>query len=290
MKHFGICVNTQKDNVFPVITGFLYRLMEQDIPFCINEEARAFLNDPLIRRFCVSGKELVERSDILLSFGGDGTLLSTARLAGDSGKPILGVNIGKLGFLTEVEIKELDEAIRLILEGLYFVEERMMMQAESDIFPTPLYAFNDFVIVRKDAIRMIRIRVEVDEDFLQTYTADGLIIASPTGSTAYSLSSNGPIISPSLDALIINPICPHVLTMRPLVISSRQTVRVELQPPSHALFSSDGVIEADLRYRQVVIIREADRRIRLIRLGKRSFFEILRTKLNWGEDIRNIPT
>jgi NAD+ kinase len=186
-----------------------------------------------------------------------------------------------------VEIKELDQAMEQIIEGRYAIEERTVMEAHSDKLAAPLFAFNDFVVVRKDAIRMIRVRVHVDHEFLQSYTADGLIISSPTGSTAYSLSSNGPILTPSLEAFVINPICPHMLTMRPLVISSHQVVQIQLEAPCHALFSADGVIESDIDHHDVVIIKEAKHRVHLVKLRHRSFFDILRSKLSWGEDVRN---
>lgn len=284
---FGIHVNIQKEQVFPVLIPFMYRLLQKGIAFSVNREAQAYVNDPALQRHFVPREELLPGSDMLLSFGGDGTLLSTARLAGDSEKPILGVNIGKLGFLTEVETRELDQALDQIIAGKYDVERRMVMEARSEKLSGPAYAFNDFVIARKDAIRMIRVRVDVDEEFLQSYTADGLIISSPTGSTAYSLSSSGPILTPSLEALVINPICPHVLTMRPLVISSKQTIRIQPEAPCHAQFFADGVMETDMDHRDAVIIREAHRRIHLVKLGQRSFFDILRTKLSWGEDARN---
>ncbi len=287
MMRFGIHVNVQKETVFPVLIPFMYRLKEKRIPFCVNQEARAFINDPSLQGQFVPRDRLVGESDILLSFGGDGTLLSTARLAGESEKPILGVNIGKLGFLTEVEIRELDQAVEQIIGGNFKTEKRTVMEARSDKLPEPVFAFNDFIFVRKEAIRMIRVRVHVDSEFLQSYTADGLIISSPTGSTAYSLSSSGPILTPSLEAFVINPICPHVLTMRPIVISSRQTVQVQLEAPCHALFSADGVIESDISHHDLITVREARHRIHLVKLGHRSFFDVLRSKLNWGEDVRN---
>ncbi len=285
---FGIHVNIQKERVFPVLIPFMYRLLQKRIAFSVNREAQAYVNDPALQRYFVPREELLPASDMLLSFGGDGTLLSTARLAGDTEKPILGVNIGKLGFLTEVETRELDQALDQIIAGKFDVERRMVIEARSEKFNSPVFAYNDFVLVRREAIRMIRVRVDVDNEFLQSYTADGLIISSPTGSTAYSLSSNGPILTPSLEALVINPICPHVLTMRPLVISSKQTIRIQPEAPCHAQFFADGIMEADMNYRDSIAICEARHRIHLVKLGRRSFFDVLRSKLSWGEDARNI--
>lgn len=285
---FGIVINIDKGHVFGLLHPFLNELQSKKVDFVLNTEAQAAFAEyswPRMNEY-LDLDELVRDVDCVLSFGGDGTLLSTARAVGTLQKPILGVNIGKLGFLTEVEVAELYRAIEKIQRGDYQIEQRMVLEASWGEPVRKDFALNDFVIVRRDAARVIRIRAEVNGEFLNTYTADGLIVASPTGSTAYSLSSNGPILSPTLQAFIINPLCPHTLTVRPLVINSDQVITLHVEKGYTALFSADGQEEAEIDEGTVVTIREASHKVHLIRLGERTFFEVLRAKLRWGEDAR----
>jgi len=284
---FGIIVNAQKENVVPILPKFLTWLIEEKYDFVVDQEARAICKDKKLLEAVRFEKEeeIAKRSDYLISFGGDGTLLMTARLAGNSGKPILGVNVGKLGFLTEVETKELEQAFERVSAKEYQLEQRMVLEAQWD--SSVAYALNDFVLVRGETIRFIKIRTEVDGEFLNNYIADGLIVATPTGSTAYSLSANGPILTPTLEAIIINPICPHTLTARPLVINSDRTIRLTLESHDTVKLTADGREDAQIQSGTVVTIKQAAHKINLIRFGERNFFEVLRNKLHWGEDVRN---
>ncbi|KAB2878539.1 hypothetical protein F9K33_12660 [bacterium] len=284
---FGIIVNVQKENVIPILPKFLAWLIEKNYDFVVDQDAEKICKDKKLANKIpfAEEEELAKQSDYLISFGGDGTLLMTARLAGDSGKPILGVNVGKLGFLTEVETKELEQAFERVKAKDYHLEQRMVLEARWD--SEAAYALNDFVLVRGETVRFIKIRTEVDEAFLNTYIADGLIVATPTGSTAYSLSANGPILAPTLEAIIINPICPHTLTARPLVINSDRTVRLTLESHETVKLTADGHEDADIHTGTSVTIKQAAHKINLIRFGERNFFEVLRNKLHWGEDVRN---
>lgn len=284
---FGIIINVQKENVIPILPKFLSWLIEKQYDFVVDEEARKICKDQnILNKVRFEDEEtLAKSSDMLISFGGDGTLLMTARLAGDSGKPILGVNVGKLGFLTEVETKELEEAFERVSAKKFHLEQRMVLEARWD--SNVAYALNDFVLVRGETVRFIKIRTEVDGEFLNNYIADGLIVATPTGSTAYSLSSNGPILTPTLEAVIINPICPHTLTARPLVINSDRTIKLTLESHDTVILTADGHEDAQIVAGQSVTIRQAKHKINLIRFGERNFFEVLRSKLHWGEDVRN---
>lgn len=286
---YGIIVNVQKDPLAALLQEFLGVLIRNDCDFIINSESAAVLPAGLVaaHQFHPS-EEIVVKAGVLVSFGGDGTLLSVARLVGRLEKPILGVNIGKLGFLTEVELAELEAAIHRIRLGKYEIEERMVLEARWN--GATAYALNDFVIVKSEAGRVIRVSAHVDHYFLNTYTADGLIVSTPTGSTAYSLSANGPIIHPTMDAVILNPICPHTLMVRPLVISSDQEVQLNLARGFRAILTADGHDEGELDDRTDVIIRKAAHKIHLMRLGERTYFEVLRSKLHWGEDPRNEKT
>ena len=284
---FGIIINVQKENVIPILPKFLSWLIEKKYDFLVDKEAQKICKDQdILKQVRFEDEEtLAKRSDMLISFGGDGTLLMTARLAGDSGKPILGVNVGKLGFLTEVETKELEEAFERVSAKKFHLEQRMVLEARWD--SNVAYALNDFVLVRGETVRFIKIRTEVDGEFLNNYIADGLIVATPTGSTAYSLSSNGPILTPTLEAVIINPICPHTLTARPLVINSDRTIKLTLESHDTVLLTADGREDAQITTGQSVTIRQAKHKINLVRFGERNFFEVLRSKLHWGEDVRN---
>ncbi|MBL7961641.1 NAD(+)/NADH kinase [bacterium] len=284
---FGIIINIQKENVIPILPKFLAWLIEKNYDFVVDQDAEIICKDKkLVNKIqFAEEKELAKRSDYLISFGGDGTLLMTARLAGDSAKPILGVNVGKLGFLTEVETKELEQAFERVKAKDYHLEQRMVLEARWD--SEVAYALNDFVLVRGETVRFIKIRTDVDGAFLNTYIADGLIVATPTGSTAYSLSANGPILTPTLEAIIINPICPHTLTARPLVINSDRTIRLTLESHETVKLTADGHEDADIQNGTSVTIKQAAHKINLIRFGERNFFEVLRNKLHWGEDVRN---
>ncbi len=284
---FGIIINIQKENVVPILPKFLTWLIDKKFDFIVDRDAQKICKDQnLLKLVCFEEESiLAEKSDVLISFGGDGTLLMTARLAGDSGKPILGVNVGKLGFLTEVETKELEHAFERISTKHYHIEQRMVLEARWNSHTA--YALNDFVLVRGETVRFIKIRTDVDDEYLNTYIADGLIVATPTGSTAYSLSANGPILSPTLEAVIVNPICPHTLTARPLVINSDRAVRLTLESHDTVLLTADGHEEAQIGHGESVTIRQAKHKIHLIRFGEHNFFEVLRNKLHWGEDVRN---
>ncbi len=286
---FGIVVNIQKETVVPILKDFLGVLIAGRCDFVINREAATIVTDRSLREKIrlVEKEKMVADVDCLISFGGDGTLLQTARMAGKTEKPILGVNIGKLGYLTEVETRDIQSAIERLQNGKYEIEKRMVMEAHWG--EAAVFALNDFVIAKSTAGRLIRIKTHVDGRFLNTYSADGLIIASPTGSTAYSLSANGPILSPTLNAFIINPICPHTLMARPLVISSDQKIQLRVEPGFKAILTADGQEETELTHDVEVTIGAASHRVHLIRLGERTYFEVLRSKLRWGEDARNSP-
>lgn len=227
--------------------------------------------------------------DLVVVLGGDGTLLSVARLVEGKGIPILGVNLGSLGFLTEVTIAELFPALDDILAGHYKVSERVMLHCQVHRQGERIaqaVVLNDVVINKGALARIIEMETYVDGVYVTTFRADGLIISTPTGSTAYSLAAGGPILHPSLEALIVNPICPFTLSNRPLVIPD--TVRIEVilvKENEDVLVTLDGQVGVALRYRDVIEIRKADTRLKLIESPWKNYFEILRTKLKWGDTL-----
>jgi NAD+ kinase len=233
---------------------------------------------------------LVKNVDMLLILGGDGTLLSMADCSGAAGisLPILGVNFGSLGFLTEVTLPELYSALESALSGKAHVEERMMLQSTTERRGAtlgPHIALNDAVITKAARARMIDLSVFVGEEFVTRVKADGLIISTPTGSTAYNLAAGGPIVQPNVDALLLTPIAPHTLTNRPIVIPASAEVRVQplIESRDEVFIAFDGQAGFQLEEKDEIRVCRAERPLRLIRPTTRSYFDVLRQKLKWGE-------
>ena len=254
------------------------------------ETATAALMPPSASRRVAGKPALVSHADLLVVLGGDGTLLSVADAAGASGAdvPILGVNFGSLGFLTEATLPELDASLESAVSGRARVEPRMMLRATTvrrgSELPNHL-ALNDVVITKTARARMTDLSVWVGDEFVTRVKADGLIVATPTGSTAYNLAAGGPIVHPVLDALVVTPIAPHMLTNRPIVIPATAHVRVQPQmnERDELWVTFDGQDGYELEAGDEVRIRCADRRVRLLRPSTRSYFDVLRQKLKWNE-------
>jgi NAD+ kinase len=230
--------------------------------------------------------DLPGQVDLLIVLGGDGTLLSMARAVGDLGVPILGVNLGGLGFLTATTLDEMVPALEVVLAGGMDVEERMMLSARllrGGQTVSEHIALNDVVITKSAMSRIIELAVSVDGRHATSYRADGLIVATPTGSTAYNLSVGGPILFPTLDAVVLTPIAPHTLSNRPIVLPGPQRIDVTLRGDQEVMLTMDGQVGVHLRERDVVQIEKAAARIRLLRFPQKDFFSVLRTKLKWGE-------
>jgi len=236
--------------------------------------------------------ELVETVDMVVVLGGDGTLLSMADCIAGAGKsiPILGVNFGSLGFLTEVTLPELYPSLERVIAGEARVEERMMLASTTvrRIGGTPSAAYvalNDVVISKSARSRMIDLSVTVGDQFVTRVRADGLIVATPTGSTAYNLAAGGPIVEPSVDAILVTPIAPHTLTNRPIIIPASAAVRVQphMDSRDEVFVTFDGQAGFQLEDGDEISIRRADRPLRLIHPSTRSYFDVLRQKLKWGE-------
>lgn len=259
------------------------------VPWLKEKGKRVLVEAGLARlggRSC-SKNEMARRADLIVVLGGDGTLLSIARLVERPDVPILGVNLGGLGFITEVAIDELETVLAKTLAGDFSVEKRMTLeiQVQSKRRTTKRFrVLNDAVITKGARARIIDLETYVGKEYLCTYRADGLIISTPTGSTAYSLAAGGPILYPSLGAIVLSPICPHTLTNRPIVVSSKSTIRVSLRSSGDTVFlSPDGQQGVLLNNGDVVEVRDYKAPISLVKAPSRSYFEVLRTKLKWGE-------
>lgn len=222
-------------------------------------------------------------ADAVMTFGGDGTILSAVRYVSKSEIPILGINVGKLGFLAEYSNKMIDQAINDLLIGNYRVVDRTMLQTQ--INGETIYALNDFVIEKLSSSRMITLHTYSDEHFVGSYRADGLIINTPTGSTAYSLACGGPIIAPSSRVICITPISPHSLTFRPLVIPDENQVRIVVESPTNEVkLVADGQVEKILKNNDEILFRLAEFKVKLIKPMKSSYYDVLRAKLLWATD------
>ena len=224
--------------------------------------------------------------DLVVVLGGDGTLLSVARTL-PPGTPILGVNMGHLGFLTEVNRTELYPVLGEVFAGDFEVDERSMMEVELERQSGQKHSFlvlNDAVIGKSALARIIELTLEVDGHLVARYRADGLIVSTPTGSTAYNLSAGGPIVEPGLPLVVVTPICPHTLSQRPIVIPSESTITVTLETPKEEVYLTlDGQEGKNMQYRDVVTLVSSDKRVSLIKASGLTFYDSLRGKLHWGE-------
>jgi len=241
---------------------------------------------PSVSAAAARKSDLPGQVDLLIVLGGDGTLLSMARAVGDLGVPILGVNLGGLGFLTATTLDEMLPALETLLAGGMEVEERLMLSASlrrGGQSVGEYIALNDGVITKSAMSRIIDLSVSVGGRHAISYRADGLIIATPTGSTAYNLSAGGPILFPTMDAVVLTPIAPHTLSNRPIVVPGAQRIEVALLIDQEVMLTMDGQVGVPLRERDVVEVQKAAARIRLVRFPQKDFFSVLRTKLKWGQ-------
>jgi NAD+ kinase len=232
-----------------------------------------------------SPEAFASQCDLVVAMGGDGTMLSAARLIGAAEKPLLGVNLGSLGFLAEVSVDDLYPRMEKVLDGSARIEKRMVLEARvTDGNSVKTYhALNDVVLDRGGSPRSIRIRVDVNGLHFNTFQSDGLIVSTPTGSTAYSLSASGPIVMPTHECMILNPICSHSLSARPIVVPAESAAVLRLETPRHeALLSVDGQLHTAVDKSTLIEIRRAAHSAHLLTFDDHNFFDLLRRKLHWG--------
>lgn len=228
-----------------------------------------------------------EGANLIIVLGGDGTLLSVARNLKGRDVPILAVNLGGLGFLTEISPEELPDMLEKVTKGVYDISPRIMLDVTVKRDVNKIFEFsvlNDAVITKDALARIIDIETYVNDEYLTTFKSDGLIFSTPTGSTGYSLAAGGPILYPSMTNIIVTPICPHMLTNRPIILPEEVTIKAILQARDEkVVLTLDGQIGFPLEFGDEVVIRESSHAIRLIKSSSKGYFEILRTKLKWGE-------
>ena len=234
----------------------------------------------------VPESELGDSIDLAVVLGGDGTMLRASRLVADQGKPVLGINLGQLGFLTGFAPEESRQAVMAAIHGELDISERMRLAVtfrRPGSEPVHRTSLNDLVLHQGAMARLVELEAYIDNEFVCAYRADGLIIATPTGSTAYNLSTGGPILFPTMDAVVLTPIAPHTLSNRPIVIPASERIEVTLLDDQDVMLTMDGQVGVPLRERDTVEVQKAAARIRLLRFPQKDFFSVLRTKLKWGE-------
>lgn len=283
-QSIGILSRPRRAQLTVVVPPLLKWLKERGVAAAYDEETAAVLADTSKGR---PRTAVADSSQLLLVLGGDGTMLAAARLAASRGIPILPINMGSLGFLTSFTLDELYPALEDTLAGRFSVSQRVMLQAELERTGSVIEkqcALNDAVIHKGALARMIQLELRINSDFVCRYRADGLIVSSPTGSTAYSLSAGGPIVHPAVESFIITPICPHTLSDRPLVIRDSSCIEVKLNGDAESVYLTiDGQRGIPVQPTDILRVRRADEQLKLIQPPKKPYFDILRSKLKWGE-------
>lgn len=275
----------------PVIQRIFENLAGQQL--VVSEKFAGSLKAPVFKRFQWKTYDpsllAKEKIDLFLSIGGDGTLLETISHIGKLEIPVLGINTGRLGFLATTSKDEIEKALECLLNGKYALDKRAVLRLESnsDVFGKLNFALNDFTIVKKDTSSMITIHTTIDGEFLNSYWADGIIVATPTGSTGYSLSCGGPLIFPRSGNFVITPVSPHTLTVRPIIVSDSSEITFRIEGRSKRFLVSLDSRIATIDSSVVLTVKKADFKVVLIQLEGQHYFRTLRQKLNWGLDIRN---
>ncbi len=287
---FGIYVNPRKEQVALPLEQLDNWITENnpDAQFLLCTFGSAYTKQAYRNLKICSEEEILEKADIIVTFGGDGTILSTVQSVGERQIPILGVNLGGLGFLADTPPEIFLDHIMACTEGHFLLEERALLQCTINKGEQSFFAFNDVVIDKAGFSRVIEITTFVDDHLLNSYIADALIISTPSGSTGYSLSAGGPIVIPQTNVIIINPICPHSLTNRPVVVPGEAVIRLRVATEYKEInIFRDGQLEAAVPSGTEMEITTAPFGVQLIKMKEREFFETMRSKLHWGDDFRD---
>ena len=287
----GCTGNYRKKEFYAILQKVYSILKDENVEFLISSDLEkntefTIPNEYIIMEF----SQLVEKCDVLFAIGGDGTILSTVRRLEKNMKPIMGIHIGGLGFLSECRENNLKESINSILNNEYLVSERMLLEVQvsppNDAIQT-LWALNDIVIDHGPSARLLKAEVHVSNHYLNTFEGDGVIFSTPTGSTAYSLSAGGPIIYPSMDSITVTPICPHSLSARPIVLRSTETITMSFPEPYDGIsLAVDGQIKVLIDDQTQIKITKAKHSAQIVSLPGNGYFKTLRTKMGWSGNVR----
>jgi len=282
MKKIGIICKTGRPEPLEILKEFLPWLSKKGLEVFLDTETASKLNIAGHSR-----SDIPKFAEVIVVLGGDGTMLNVSRLVCERGIPILGVNLGGLGFITEVQIEELHDAMEKVLSGECLHEERLMLTAYIHRHGERIAEYtvlNDVVINKGALARIVDLETYINKTYITTFRADGLIVSTPTGSTAYSLSAGGPVLYPTLDSIVLTPICPHTLTNRPTVLPDDALIEIVLKSQSEDVFLTlDGQVGFSLRKEDVVEVKRSPFKTKLLIPFERDYFQILRTKLKWGE-------
>jgi NAD+ kinase len=282
MKRIGIICKLNRNEPRDILKHLLPWLVQKGCEAFVDIETASLMN---IRGY--AREEIPALSEAVLVLGGDGTMLSVNRLVRDRGIPVLGINLGSLGFLTEINREDIYSAVEEMLSGGFVEEERLMLRARlrrGGEVVSDYVVLNDVVINKGALARIIDLETFIDRTYVTTFKADGLIISTPTGSTAYSLSAGGPILYPTLESVVLTPICSHTLTNRPIVLPDKVTIEVRLKSVSEDVFLTlDGQTGCSLKPEDVIEIHKDEHKAKLLVHRERGYFDVLRTKLKWGE-------
>jgi NAD+ kinase len=273
MKQWGIIYNRQRPGAENVVRELAAWLKNHGIAPLVEQGIE------VSGAACVKAAGATAGCELMLALGGDGTILRAVHLMGERQKPVLGINLGSLGFLTETSQGEMWQTLEQAASGRYSIEERAVIEGKTG--GKSFFALNDFDI--RVPTRLVELNVSVGGEFLSRYYADGMLISTPTGSTAYSLAAGGPIVEPTMEVMVITPICPHTLSIRPMIVPMDKTVEVTVHGKrEEAIMVVDGQKSHSFRDGENVIFQKAGRKVLLVKTAKSSFYNILRTKLKWG--------
>jgi len=282
-KSIGILVKPKFPEIKSTLRDVITWLRDRSIDVILDTTSATLLGE----RGGYQKTQLASKADVLLVLGGDGTMLNAARLAGERSIPILGVNMGGLGFLTEVRLENLYPSLERVFANDFVLDERLMLRTHIHRHGETVaqgVVLNDVVISKGTLARMIELKIEIQGRFVTNLRGDGLIISSPTGSTAYSLSAGGPIIDPAVQSLILTPICPHTLTHRPLIVPGAVEINVTLTSKDDgAMATLDGQVGVAITQGDAIAIQTSEHRTRLIRFPESNYYDVLREKLKWGD-------
>jgi len=289
-KHIiGIVVNPRKENINPILDSFnKWAGKYKDIRFLLCTYNSKYVKKDFSNLQHTQEKKLLKTSNLIITLGGDGTLLRTTNKLNDSSVNIIGVNLGGLGFLANVPAEKLTDHVENYLKGNYTIDERTMLCCYIQNGKERFIALNDIVIDKAGFSRVIQIDAKIDGKLLNSYIADGLIISTPTGSTGYSLSAGGPIVTPHTNVFVLNPICPHSLTNRPLIVDDNSEISVQVWTESESFnLLRDGENKGSFHSGAEFIIKKSKFKVRFIQTKSQDFFKIISKKLSWGGDFRN---
>ena len=283
---FGIWANTDKPAFWKVLPNISSWAKDRGIDLYITTRIESELKDHGLDYQLIESADDFVKLDFILTLGGDGTILSLARAVGDRGTPILGIHLGELGFLAEVVLEDMFTRLDAVVAGDYNIQKRMVIKCivNNGTEPQTFYALNDIVVDRGKSHRLLNCELLANDDFVAKYNADGLIVATPTGSTAYSLASGGPIMIPTLGSMVVTPICPHTLTLRPIVFPDDQILEISFPVDSgkDMALAVDGQVNEYLKSTAKVVIQKAPYKINMVNFTDSNYFNTLRTKLGWG--------